>query len=173
MNSSNSATGAHPPLHDLVVGFHHVALSVDDFDAARDFFVGCLGFLLEGEMDRRTDVAEVVGLPDACIRWAMLALGRSRIELFHYYTPNGSCHGNHQAARGYTHIAFEVLDVDAIHERITRAGWATIAPPTSLRGGLTRVVYLLGPEGCVIEFIEFRTRNISSLRAWDEVGAER
>ena len=76
-------------LGDLIVAPHHTALSVEDFEAARDFFVSVLGFDLEGEMDRRTDIAPVVALPDACVRWAMLNRGGYRLELFKYYSPAG------------------------------------------------------------------------------------
>ena len=71
-------------LNDLIVASHHTALSVEDFEAARDFFVKVLCFTLEGEMDRRTDIAPVVALPEACVRWAMLERNGYRLELFRF-----------------------------------------------------------------------------------------
>jgi hypothetical protein len=32
----------------------------------------------------------------------------------------------------------------------------TTCPPTVLRGGVTKVIYILGPEGNVVELIEFQ-----------------
>lgn len=80
-------------LSDLIVASHHTALSVENFEAAYDFFVSVLGFALEGEMDRRTDIAPVVALPEACVRWAMLERNGYRHELFKYYAPDGERHG--------------------------------------------------------------------------------
>ena len=84
---------------------HHTALSVQDFVAARDFFVKVLGFTLEGEMDWRTDIAPVVVLPDACIRWAILVRNGYRVELFKYYTPDGEWHRRRQSDRAASPIS--------------------------------------------------------------------
>jgi catechol 2,3-dioxygenase-like lactoylglutathione lyase family enzyme len=149
---------ARAQLDDLIVAPHHTALSVEDFGAARDFFVTVLGFELEGEMDRRTDIAPVVALPDACVRWAMLNRGGYRLELFKYYSPDGERHGRSQSDRGFTHIALEVSDVDEAYRRVTALGLRTTCPPKILRGGLTKVIYLLGPEDNVIELIELPGR---------------
>jgi glyoxylase I family protein len=141
---------------DLVIGCHHTALSVEDFEAARDFFVNVLGFTLEGEMDRRTDIAPVVALPDACVRWAMLNRDGYRLELFKYYTPAGERHGRRQSDRGFTHIALQVSDADEAYRRVLALGIRVTSPPTVMRNGATKVIYLLGPEENVIELIEMR-----------------
>lgn len=145
-------------LNDLIVASHHTALSVEDFEAARDFFVKVLCFTLEGEMDRRTDIAPVVALPEACVRWAMLERNGYRLELFKYYTPEGERHGRRQSDRGFTHIALEVSDVEEAYRRVVALGVRTTCPPKVLRGGMTKVIYVLGPEDNVIELIELRGR---------------
>src|SRR3546814_9220139 len=63
-----------PLLGDLIARAHHTAICVDDFDAARDFYVDILGFAVEGEMDHRGEpnLGRVVGLPGAVVRWGML-----------------------------------------------------------------------------------------------------
>jgi len=145
-------------LDDLIVAPHHTALSIEDFEAARDFFVAVLGFDLEGEMERRTDIAPVVALPDACVRWAMLSRDGYRLELFKYYSLAGEQHGRRQSDRGFTHIALEVSDVDEAYRRVTALGLRTTCPPKVLRGGATKVIYVLGPEDNVIELIELPGR---------------
>lgn len=145
-------------LSDLIIAPHHTALSVEDFEAARDFFVSVLGFDLEGEMDRRTDIAPVVALPDACVRWAMLNRDGYRLELFKYYSPTGERHGRRQSDRGFTHIALEVSDVDEAYRRVSALGLRTTSTPKVLRGGATKVIYVLGPEDNVIELIELPGR---------------
>jgi catechol 2,3-dioxygenase-like lactoylglutathione lyase family enzyme len=69
----------------LIFAAHHTALSVENFEGARDFFVRVLGFYLEGEMDKCTDIGPIVGLSDASVRY--------RLEPFKYYSPWGKQHG--------------------------------------------------------------------------------
>lgn len=141
----------------LVTATHHTAICVDDFEAARDFYVDILGFEITGTMDRRDEPAlgDVVGLPGAVIRWAMLARDDHRIELFKYLKPQGRKDIRAQCDCGYTHMAFEVSDVDAAYERLMAAGYRTNSAPVLLRGGRTKVVYVLAPEGNVTELMEF------------------
>jgi glyoxylase I family protein len=149
---------------DLITRAHHAAVCVQDFVAARDFYVDVLGFRVEGEMDRRDEPAlgTVVGLPGAVVRWAVLARDSFRLELFKYYAPAGRTEANRQCDAGYTHVAFEVRDVDETYRRLTVAGHRTTAPPQILRGGRTKVIYLLAPEDSVVELIEFRDPVTSS-----------
>ncbi|MBP5857125.1 VOC family protein [Marivibrio halodurans] len=150
-------TAAHP-LGGMIRQMHHTAVSVRDFDAARDFFVDVLGFAVEGEARARDEPAlgEVVGLPGAVVDWAMLARGEDRIELFRYHQPEGRMEPAEQCDVGYVHIAMQVDDVDAAYDAALAAGFRTRSSPRSLRGGRTRVFYMIGPEGLVVEFIEFR-----------------
>lgn len=138
----------------------HVALCVNDFDRALAFFVGFLGFALEGEMDRRGEPAlgTAVGLPGAVIRWAMLSHQGRRIELFRYYRPQGETRPRRQCDFGYSHIAFVVADVDAAYAEILAAGYRTVSPPQVLRGGRSKVVYVEEPEGAITEFVQWLDR---------------
>lgn len=144
-------------LKDPLLKTHHTAICVNDFERAKAFYIDFLGFTLEGEMDHRDEAAlgEVVGLPGAVIRWAILAHGPHRIELFKYYTPQGDTHARRQCDFGYSHFAMQVADVDAVYEQVLKAGYKTVAPPRSLRGGRTRVIYVTEPEGAITEFIQF------------------
>lgn len=145
------------PLKDRLLTAHHTAVSVGDFDRAKQFYMEFLGFELEGEMDQRSEpeLSVVVGLPNATIRWAMLRLGSYRVELFKYYTPEGDRQARRQCDLGYNHMAFEVADVDAVYEQAVQAGYRCVSAPQSLRQGRTRVFYLAEPEGLVTEFIQF------------------
>ena len=99
-------------------------------------------------MSRRTDIAPVGALPEACIRWAMLERNGYRIELFKYYGLEGL------APRPPPVIALKVSDVDDAYRRVIALGLCTVCPPKVLRGGMTKVIYLIGPEDNVIELIE-------------------
>lgn len=144
-------------LHSALLQIHHTALCVNDFERAKAFYVDFLGFTLEGEMDHRGEPAlsEVVGLPGTVIRWAMLAHGTHRLELFKYYAPQGETQARRQCDFGYSHMAFIVDDVDAVYQQVIGAGYAVNSPPRRLRGGRTKVFYVREPENAVTEFMQF------------------
>lgn len=144
-------------LQDTIFTAHHTAVCVTDFDRALDFYIAFMGFDLEGQMDQRKEDAlgEVVGLPGAVIRWAMLKKGDYRVELFKYYEPVGDSVARRQCDLGYSHMAFEVADVDAAYAQCVEQGYQTVSSPRDLRGGRTRVFYLCEPEGAITEFIQF------------------
>lgn len=141
---------------DLIVTPHHTALSVKDYDGAKAFFVDMLGFRVENEIKDRGEPAlgVTVGMPGARCDWAMLERQGHRIELFKWLVPEGKAHGRHQADIGYTHICMQVSDVMEAWRRLTAAGWKSVSEPQSLRGGVSRPVYIIGPEGCIVEFLE-------------------
>lgn len=144
-------------LQDKVLTVHHTAICVTDFERARDFYTGFLSFEIEGEMDHRGEstLGEVVGLPGAVIRWAMLRHGSHRVELFKYYVPDGDPRPRRQCDFGYSHMAFEVNDVDAVYEQAMRAGYRSVSPPRVMRNGRTKVFYLAEPQGAITEFLQF------------------
>jgi len=145
-------------LQDTLLTMHHTAVCVTDFERARRFYTDFLGFVLEDEMDQRAEPAlgEVVGLPGACVRWAMLHHNKGyRVELFKYYTPAGDAQPRRQCDVGYGHLAFAVADVDAVYAQAMAAGYQSISSPRVLRGGRTKVFYLREPEGIITEFIQF------------------
>lgn len=160
---------ARPRLHDALLRPHHTAVCVTDFERALRFYTEFLPFELEGEMDRRSEPAlgEVVGLPGAVIRWAMLRLGSHRVELFKYYEPQGRTDARPQCDLGYSHFAIEVADVDAVFEQAIAWGYVALSPPRDLRGGRTRAFYLCEPQGAITEFIQFNPSRGTAVTAND------
>lgn len=156
MTQANSGLEAGASIRDLIVRPHHTALSVEDFEATRDFFTDVVGMNLESEMDHRdeNDLGIVVGLPGAVVRWALLEMGGYRLELFKYYSPAGQRHPVRQCDIGLTHICFQVSDADETHRRLVAAGHKTISVPRVLRGGRSKPFYLIGPEEIAVEFLE-------------------
>lgn len=156
--TGSSSSRTRPDIAGLIVRPHHTAVSVQDFDAALDFFVDVIGMRVIGEMDHRREanLDRVVDLPDVDIRWAMLELAGYHLELFKYYRPEGTSHHVRQCDLGLTHLCFQVYDVDLVHERLTAAGYRANSPPLELRGGRSKPIYVSGPEDIVIEFLELR-----------------
>lgn len=143
---------------DLVKRVHHTAICVQDFDAMRRFLVDFLGFEVDGEAAERRDaeLSLVTGLPNVSLRWGLYRCGSHRVELFHYFSPAGTSRPPAQCDTGFTHLAFEVSDVHEAHHRATVAGYRPNSAPQTMRGGVSQVFYLPGPEGLVVEFMQFR-----------------
>jgi catechol 2,3-dioxygenase-like lactoylglutathione lyase family enzyme len=144
-------------VRDLIERPHHTAVSCSDWDKMRSFFVDLLGFKVVGEMDNRNeaDLSTVTGLPGAACRWAMLALGGYHIELFKWLTPEGKPVPIRQCDHGLTHICFEVKDAEEVRKRMVAAGHQPLSEVLSLRGGRARPFYCRGPEGLIVEFVEY------------------
>ena len=145
-------------MSDMIEGLHHTAVCVTDFQVAKRFYTDVLGFEIENEMLGRDEAAlgRVVGLPGAVVDWAMLRRPEQRLELFTYRRPEGKREPGRQCDVGYTHIAMQVKSAERAYELAVAQGYKTLSEPQALRGGRTRVFYLLGPDSVIVEFIEFR-----------------
>jgi catechol 2,3-dioxygenase-like lactoylglutathione lyase family enzyme len=144
-------------VHDLIVRQHHTAVSCNDWDTMKSFFVDLLGFKVLGEMENRNeaDLSKVTGMPGAACRWAMLELHGYHIELFKWLTPEGKPVPIRQCDHGLTHICFQVKDAQETHRRMVAAGYEPLSQVLSLRGGRAKPFYCRGPEGMIVEFVEY------------------
>lgn len=150
-------TDASNSVADLVVRTHHTAFSCRDWPAAKRFFVDICGFKVLGEnLDRgEPELAQVVGMPGARCKWAMLERDGYHIELFEWLTPTGKPIDIRQCDFGFTHIGIQVRDAAEVHKRLVAAGYAPLSRPISLRGGRANAFYCRGPENAVFEFVEY------------------
>ena len=117
----------------------------------------CSGFKVLGEIERRDekDLSAVVGMPDAVCRWAMLELNGYHIELFKWLNPEGKPVDIRQCDIGLTHICFQVNDANEMRRRMIAAGYKPLSEVQSLRGGRAKPFYCRGPEGVMLEFVEY------------------
>ena len=82
MTSSAKEKTGHALLADCILKAHHTAVSVQDFDAALDFFTAIIGMKVEGEMDRRREanlgpVTGVAKMSPTLVRSGIIALRMS------------------------------------------------------------------------------------------------
>jgi catechol 2,3-dioxygenase-like lactoylglutathione lyase family enzyme len=142
---------------EFIVRQHHTAFSCDDWDTCKAFFVDLIGFKVVAEMERRDEPAlgTTVGMPGAVCRWAMLELAGYHIELFKWLNPRGKPIPIRQCDLGLTHICFEVKNAEEVRRRLLAAGYQPLSDVQSLRDGRARPFYCKGPEGVIVEFIEY------------------
>lgn len=147
--------------------FHHIAMSVKDFDKVKSFYVDTLGYDVLWDSDNRgnPELSNVVGLPDARMHIAMLEGYGMRIEMFYYYTPQGT--ERHAPMRqcdfGLTHFALQVKGLKGMYDRLHAQGVAFNSAPQNIRPGAW-VAYMRDPEGNTIELVEYEDEASANMK---------
>jgi glyoxylase I family protein len=142
----------------MILGIHHVAIGVPDFEAGLAFYTEVIGF----EVVQQTSfsgpnptVEAAIGLPEPSAKMAMLRGGNAYIELWQYEHPEPQDLRSRPCDFGYPHFALEVEDIHAEHARLSAAGMNFVGPPVEF--GDSAAVYGSDPFGNVIEIYEIRT----------------
>lgn len=117
----------------MILGLDHIAVAVDDLDAALGRFVHDLGLAFDGTED----------VPSAQTKTAFLPVSGTRIELVTPLDGQGPIR-KHLDTRGpgLHHLCFRVTDVVAAMEQLSAKGYrfTTDAPTPGAHG--TKVVFL-------------------------------
>jgi catechol 2,3-dioxygenase-like lactoylglutathione lyase family enzyme len=138
---------------------NHTAFTVSSLDRATAFFRDLLGFTITGTTRQTGEiVGRITGVPGAELDIAFAIAPGHVIELMQYLTPvSRRTFDLRPCDPGFSHIAFEVEDIDAAVTDLEAAGYGAfsrpqIVPAGPRKGGKT--VYAHGPDGIVIEFQE-------------------
>jgi catechol 2,3-dioxygenase-like lactoylglutathione lyase family enzyme len=137
--------------------FDHVGITVEDIDAATDFFVG-LGLEVEGRGFMEGEFLDTVcGIPDSRTEVVMLASpdGGAKVELGRFVRPH-STPGSPDAMStelGLRNVCFEVEDLQVVVDGLAADGYGLV-------GGVGRfedvwlMAYVRGPEGIIVALAE-------------------
>ncbi len=134
----------------------HTALCVSDMDRSLAFYKGLFGMEEVLEVDLRDErMKRLLGDERAECRVVHLSVGGTVLELFQYYSPEDGQKrvGHRQFDAGFTHIGFEVTEMDRHLDDLRRRGVQLVGEPVTVRRGC-RVVYFYGPDGEVLELRE-------------------
>ena len=140
----------------MVLGLHHVAVSTPDADRLIGFYRDQLGLSVEfdGSWSAGVERADrLLGLEGSAGRQVLLRAGNVYLELFEFVSPAGRPGDPSRVVcdHGYTHFCLDVVDVDAVHARLSAAGVGFVSAPVDLFPGV-RSCYCRDPDGNVIEF---------------------
>lgn len=142
----------------MIRGIHHIALSIKDMDRSLAFYRDLLG--LEVAMDKSWEDAgetgdKILRVKGTAARQVMLKCGDAMVELFQFNRPEPAPMAEDRPVidRGITHLCFDVKDVDAEYERLSKAGVIFHCEPQNL-GSNCRTTYGRDPDGNVVEFQE-------------------
>ena len=147
---------------DLIIRSNHVGFTVEDLDRGIAMFSDLFGYAVVSRGGRNPrGVGMLTGVPDPDIEVVHLRRdGFIGVELIHYRTPiDRSRASGLPCDAGYTHLTYDVRDVDCMVERAAAYGLKPVGQIVGNKdtGGPrkgTRVVYLKDPEGLNIELIQ-------------------
>ena len=138
----------------------HTSFTVSSLSQALEFWHGVLGFEILRQTDYRAGdyIEAVTGIPGAEIAVANVAAPGHIIELIEYRAPPDRKKIEPRVCDvGSSHVAFEVDGLDNLLAEIAPLGWKSHGSPQPVASGPRkgyRVVYVRGPDGIVLEFME-------------------
>jgi enamine deaminase RidA (YjgF/YER057c/UK114 family)/catechol 2,3-dioxygenase-like lactoylglutathione lyase family enzyme len=140
----------------------HTSLTVASLESSLAFYRDALGMQVDYVQEKRGGyLADIVGLPEAHVKMAQLSSPRSehRLELFEYVGVNDQAAPQRPWDRGISHICLGVTDIEAVLDRVLRAGIDAPKPVLvdtgANRGG--RGLYFRDPDGVTIELFQARS----------------
>lgn len=142
----------------MIVGVHHVSISVTAMASMLAFYRDLLGFAVVHDSEWQPGNARIdamVGLQGSAARVVMLRAANIYVELFEYRSPKGR-QGNPNRPvcdAGLTHLCLVTDDIEAEYDRLRNAGLRFHAPPGA--PSAFRACYGRDPEGNIFELIEF------------------
>lgn len=138
----------------------HTGITVSSLERSLEFWVGALGFehLYTWEFEPSEFIEQLVGVPGAAMRLAMVAGPGHKVELLEYSAPaDRTAYRPRSCDVGSVHIGFEVANLDALLDRLAAAQWHAVGDVQTVadgdRKGL-RLVYVRDPDGVTLEFLQ-------------------
>ena len=138
----------------------HTGFTVSSLEKSLAFWVDFLGFrhLYTWAFETSPFIEELVGVPGAALRIAMVEGPGHMIELLEYTSPGGrQTYKPRSCDVGSVHLGFYVENMDALLARVAGAGWRPIGNVQTVesgeRAGL-RLIYLRDPDGITIELLQ-------------------
>ncbi|NYD78682.1 VOC family protein [Arthrobacter cupressi] len=131
----------------------HVGVTVQDLDRAIAFFKA-LGFEMEGRQEVGGPWADRVnGLDGTEVDMAMMIPpgGGTKLELARFISPDPVGETDRPVnSFGFSHVCYEVEDVDAVIARARDAGYGLVRELVNYQD-VYRLAYIRGPEGLLVE----------------------
>ena len=142
-----------------VIATNHTSFTVSDIDRSLAFFRDALGFEVTSKGPRSPSLIQAItGVEGAEVLIAYVRGPGHSIELIEYIKPETRSSVRPQPCdTGFSHIAYDVDDIDAAIQAARDHSVEPIGPVVAIDQGPnrgSRVAYLRDPDGITIEFIE-------------------
>lgn len=150
----------------MIIGIHHIGISVPDMDKALAFYCGVLGMKDHwgGDLDGTDAVSDrVIGLDGVKARMRMIGIGPSYIELWQFEEPKPAAQKPNYppSDHGLAHFSLQVRDIDAEYERLKENGMTFHTEPVHF--GTMSSIYGRDPFGNIIELYEVHDPDVPQL----------
>ena len=138
----------------------HTGFTVSSLDDSLKFWVDAMGFkhLYTWTFETGPFIEQVVGVPGAAMRLAMVEGPGHMIELLEYTSPDDrQTYKPRSSDVGSVHLAFYVENIDALLARIASFGWLPVGNVQTVESGERkglRLIYVRGPDGVTLEFLQ-------------------
>jgi catechol 2,3-dioxygenase-like lactoylglutathione lyase family enzyme len=142
-----------------IIATNHTSFTVSDLDRSLAFFRDALGFEVTSKGPRSPSLIQAItGVEGAEVLIAYVRGPGHSIELIQYIKPETRSSVRPQPCdTGFSHIAYDVDDIDAAIQAARDHSVEPIGPVVAIDQGPnrgSRVAYLRDPDGITIEFIE-------------------
>ena len=142
-----------------VLSFNHTAFTVSDLDAVIPYFRDLLGFEITSRAPRDGGLIERMTAIDGVeIEIAYVDGPGHRIELIQYKAPaDREVVVPRLCDSGAAHVALNVSGIEALVAASPAYGFSAVGEIIEIDAGPnrgSRVVYLRGPDGITVEYIE-------------------
>ena len=138
----------------------HTGFTVSSLEDALKFWVDTIGFrhLYTWTFETGPFIEQLVGVPGAAVRLAMVEGPGHMIELLEYTSPDGRhVYKPRSSDVGSVHVAFYVENMEALLQRIASVGWLPVGKVQTVESGEReglRLIYVRGPDGVTLEFLQ-------------------
>ena len=147
-------------LEPSIKSIDHTGFTVSSLEDSLKFWVDVMGFrnLYSWTFEPGPFVSEVVGVPGAALRLAMVEGPGHMIELIEYTSPDDrQVYKPRSSDVGSVHLGLYVENMDALLARSASVGWLPVGKVQTVESGERkglRLVYVRSPDGITIEFLE-------------------
>lgn len=148
----------------MIVGIHHIAIGVPDFEKGLAFYTEAFGFEVVQRSEWHGDFPQgdaAIGLQGTDANMAMLKAPNAFIELWQYQHPAPEDKRQRPCDYGYPHFALQVDDIHKEYERLGALGMSFVGPVQDF--GNSAAIYGADPFGNVIELYEIRDTETAQL----------
>ena len=141
----------------MTLGVRHTGIVVQDIEKSIIFWTSILNFkIVSDNLETGNFIEQLLNMPSVKVRTVkMVASDDSMIELLWFPNHRDSefWEGNF-ISTGLTHVALNVRDIAEIINKSSKLNYKTINRPNrSLENNVT-VVFIVGPEGLLIELVQ-------------------
>lgn len=135
----------------------HTGIVVSDMARSLAFYRDLLGMEVWADFQDDSDIVQAVtGVSNARIWMIKLkAADGTSVELLQYLShPQPVPSPGRACDVGCNHLALQVVDLDALYEKLSQHGIRVHVPPMVSSDGSVKLTYCRDPEGVIVELVE-------------------